>query len=245
MESHRLALLEARKLYSEVARFFERKIQSNGLSPVLSEQIIGVGVAADWLRRAAEMERIEFIGSQLNDSKRSPSFVELLRFDFTWFASNAIFTRPELRDLIGKPKGTAELDQFLVLYDNASIINASAIEARLQAILAAPTSPRLPDAPAGTVVATLDAIRRKYQHTGIHGRTAKAIEAAAITGNMAGLDIPTIIYAFRNWSVHGNALDGSFGSRPRFLEFCRSLIGLLAEVHRDTAAALLVEAQAP
>jgi hypothetical protein len=70
------------------------------------------------------------------------------------------------------------------------------------------------------------------------GIAAKAVATAAGSGNVSALDLPTLLYAFRNWSVHGNALDGSFGSRPGFLRYVGILQDTLAEIHLATSTRL-------
>lgn len=235
----RLKLLNARKSYSKCANLVEGRISASDLSQSLSEQIIGIGVAADWLRKAAEMDDISFIGKQLNESEHKRSFVELLRFNFTWFGLNAIFSRPRLRDLIGQPNSISEFDDFLVLFNSATIPNANVHADELHAILAKSTSPRIPGQPPGTTVSTLYAIESKYlQHAANKGRTASYVSTAARSGNVTALNLPTLIYAFRNWSVHGAAIDGSFGTRPGFVRYVEILQDVMADVHFCTAQTL-------
>jgi hypothetical protein len=80
---HREVLLEARRGYSRCAGLLEARIRAAFLSQTVSDQIIGVGVAADWVRRVAEMEDITYLGDTLNRSPRKASFVELLRYVFS------------------------------------------------------------------------------------------------------------------------------------------------------------------
>lgn len=185
------------------------------------------------------MNNIVYVGKSLNKSKRNDSFTEVLRFSFSWFAINAIYTRAELRDIIGTTSDNGEYAQFLILYDNAALPNASARLQELRELLNAQTSPRLPNELIGKQVTTLTAIFLKYMPKPVRGKTAKAIEKAVNEGNARTLDMPTLIYSFRNWSVHGNALDGCFGSRPGFLRYVSLLEETLAEVHLCTAQTLL------
>jgi hypothetical protein len=189
-------------------------------------------------RRAAEIEDIRYLGGQLNRSSRRSSFVELVRYGFGWFGLNAIFSRAALLDLIGTPGGVGEYDAFLVLFNTASFRSRHTMETRLRELLTASTAPRLPNTPSGTAVPTLRAIQLKYTPPGQRGRTAKAFRVAAESGNVALLDLPTILYGFRNWFVHGNALDGSFGTRPGFLEYVGILQQALSDVHISTAKRL-------
>lgn len=237
-----ISLLNARKMYSQCANKLELKIRQGGLSSPLSEQVIGVGVAADWLRRATEMREIVYLGAQLNKSSRNVSFVELLRFGFSWFGINAVFARPSLLGLIGAPGGPSEFAHFRVLFDITPLPDAQAQTNDLRSLLATQVSSRLPGMPPGTLTSTIRAIQTKYlSHGQAKGRTAKMIATAAASGNLAPLDLATLLYAFRNWSVHGSALDGCFGSRPRFLRYVGILQQVLAEVHTATASQLLTK----
>jgi hypothetical protein len=235
----RQRLLEARKRYSTCAKALESKIKASGLSDVLSEQVIGVGVALDWVRRAAEMDDIVFVGDQLNRSEHKPSFVEILRFNFCWFGLNAVFSRPSLLGLFSRQSHSSEFDDFLVLFNGTPLPNALTQVAKLHNLLMKDTSPRMPYLAKGTNVPTLRAIYTKYlRHASTKGKTTRAIAAAVQTGNLTALSLPTLLYAFRNWSVHGAALDGSFGTRPGFIEYVAILQDVIADIHYSTAARL-------
>jgi hypothetical protein len=238
MNGARKTLLAARKLYSHCAAAVEKKT-ATGFTSKLSEQIVGIGIAAEWVRRAAEMDDIAYRGVFLNKSQKKSSFVELMRYGFAWYGLNAIFTRPELLHLVGTPANASEFGQFRVLFDAASLPNEAGQSAKLHAILAANTSPRLPDLAPATAVSTLQAIDAKYipAHTKTKG-ASKLVADAAAAGTITSLKLPTLLYAFRNWSVHGNALDGAFGSRPRFLEYVGVLLEVLGDVHVSTATLL-------
>ena len=162
MTPQRRRLLDARKKYSRCANLIESKIKTSGLSEVLSEQVIGTGVAVDWVRRAAEMDDVSFIGNQLDESEHKLSFIELLRFTFSWFGLNAIFSRPSLLSLFGQPSSSSEFDAFLVLFNIASLPDAPAQVAELHALLKRNTAPRMPGLQKGTIVSTLLAIQTKY-----------------------------------------------------------------------------------
>jgi hypothetical protein len=234
MIPHRDTLLQARKFYSKCANKVEKTIEAQGLTPLLSTQIIGIGVATEWIRRAAEMENIHYMGKNLNKSRSSDLFVEVLRFNFSWFALNAIFTRSELRSLFGAPSDSSEYSSFHLLYTSAMPPNAAARLKKLHLLLNAPIATRLPNT-TNDSVSTLHAIYQKYLPSNTHGRTAKAIKQAALAENANSLDMPTLLYGFRNWSVHGNTLHGCFGSHPRFYEYTSLLQETLADVHYDIA----------
>jgi len=237
--------LAARKLYSQCAKRVESNIKTAPtLTARLSEQIVGIGVACDWVRRAAEMETISFIGGNLDDSSWKPSFVEMTRFGFAWYGANAIFSRKELLDLLGTSRNTSELERFRVLWNiaiaNVPSLNAAVAshEANLRSILAHLTTPRMPDTAPGTAVMTIRAVVMKYIPPEAR-KKGKAITDAAVSGSLSALDLPILLYAFRNWAVHGNALHGSFGSRPRFQAYVETLSDIIADVHIATATSLL------
>lgn len=233
MTPHRASLLKARKLYSQCARKVESKIKIDGLTPLLSTQIIGIGIATEWVRRAAEMESIHYMGKNLNKSKSSDLFVELLRFNFSWFALNAVFTREDLLSLFGTPSDNSEYSAFHLLYTKAMPTNAAARLEKLHLLLNAPISTRMPSDTDNSSVFTLKSIYLKYLPKNIRGRTAKAIQQAVEQGSANSLDMPTLLYGFRNWSVHGNAFHGCFGSHPGFYEYTCLLQETLADVHCD------------
>ena len=253
MNKARKTLLAARKGYSQCASLLEKRIAKTGLSAEISEQIVGIGVAGEWVRRAAEMERITYVGDQLNRSQRQAALVELLRYGFAWFALNAVFTRPALLTVIGSAASTrlgskpqtslggraSEFEQFLRLFQLAPLPERAEQTRKLHELLARPTTPRLPDRPSGTSVPTLSALHTKYLPRTARGVTGRAVADAATSGSVNTLDLPTLLYAFRNWAVHGNALDGAFGTRPGFLTYVGVLVDVLAEVHVSTASELL------
>ncbi|MGO8900091.1 MAG: hypothetical protein ACLQU5_17315 [Isosphaeraceae bacterium] len=244
MTQTRSKLLTARKTYSLCAARVEAQIKSsNRLTPSLSERIVGIGVACEWTRRAAELEAITFIGNHLNQSPWTPSFIEMMRYGFAWFAINAIYTRDELLHLIGRPMPDKELERFKILFTAAAMPAAVVLarESSLRSILGEQTTPRLPGVAPGTAVTTLHAINEKYvpMNARKRGASAQLLTTAVATGHFGNIDLPTLLYSFRNWSVHGNVLHGSFGGRPRFSLYLEQLLESLAEVHLGTANALL------
>lgn len=227
----------ARKVYSQCANKVEKHIAVQGLTSLLSNQVVGIGIATEWIRRAAEMDNIHYVGKNLNKSKSNELFVELLRFNFSWFALNAVFTRNELLSLFGTPCDQSEYSAFHLLYTSAMPLNAAVRLRKLHLLLNTPITTRLPNTNNHSV-STLEAIHLKYLPGNIRGRTATAISQAVRTGSANSLDMPTLLYGFRNWSVHGNTLHGCFGSHPGFYEYTCLLQETLAEVHYDIAKKL-------
>lgn len=236
MEPHRNNLLEARKTYSACANKIEQLITAQGLTPELSTQIIGIGIACEWLSRASGMEEIKYIGKIKQKSKTNDLFLELLRFNFSWFAVNAIYGRKELLNLFGTPYRDTEYFKFKLLCDTASLPNAPTRLIRLNNLLNQPVTTRLPNGNNNSV-STLEAIFLKYLPP-INSTIYADIEQAVQQGNDNSLDMPTLLYSFRNWSVHGSTLHGCFGSRPGFSEYVCLLQETLAEVHKETATKL-------
>jgi hypothetical protein len=178
----------------------------------------------------------------MDDSKRARSFNEIIRYTFSWSGINAIFSRNELLHLLGTPKSDSELDRFRVLFQTAALpaTDISNREELLHAFLSTQTITRLPLTPHGTAVSTLQAINIKYIPPSARKKgIGKRIDEAANSGNFSALDLPTLLYAFRNWSVHGNPLDGGFGGRAKFNLFLDTLNETLAEVHLKMASVLL------
>jgi len=237
MTPHRDTLLKARKVYSQCANKVEQSIAAQGLTALLSNQVIGIGVATEWVRRAAEMDNIHYMGKNLNKSKSNDLFIELLRFNFSWFALNAIFTRNDLLSLFGTPSDHAEYSAFSLLYTSAVPPNATVRLQKLHLLLNTQITTRLPST-SNHSVSTLEAIYLKYLPNNIRGRTARAMQQAVEAGNANSLDMPTLLYGFRNWSVHGNTLHGCFGSHPGFLKYASLLQETLADVHYETARKL-------
>lgn len=237
---HRVTLFRARKAYSECARKVEESIKAQGYTASLSNKVIGIGVAAEWVRRAAEMDSIHYIGKNLNESKKSDLFIELLRFNFSWFALDAIFSRKDLLSLFAPLPNPcdSEYSKMSHLYTRAVPPNETVRLDKLYGLLNTTITTRLPDT-SNDSVSTLKAISLKYLPNNIKGHVAKLVKQAVQTENTECLKIPELLYLFRNWSVHGNALPGCFGSHSRFLEYASLLQETLADVHYGTATKLM------
>jgi hypothetical protein len=242
LQGARKTLLLAGRQYSQCAKLVEAKsTKKSTLSSVDMAQLVGLGVASDWTRRAACMDDITFVGKIMNASSRTPGFVELMRFNFAWSGMNAIFGRDELLSLITKPV-QHELPRFRSVY-NASKLDPATVTTRLivvHDILSTKIRPRLPGLPAGTEVSTLQAIASRHFPAGILSTgIAKAISEAIKSQNLAPLDLPLLIYALRNWSVHGNTLDSSFRGLPKFRAYVDTLLETIADVHLAASGIIL------
>ncbi|MEY4530386.1 MAG: hypothetical protein RLZZ156_1107 [Deinococcota bacterium] len=242
MKPNQQILLKARKDYSSCAGLLEKQITQVGLTEKLNDQIIGIGIAADWLRKAAEMESIRYLGDTLNESKRKSSFIEIMRFSFSWFALNALFSRDEIVMFFSTKYEKSEFENFKQLFNASGMTQTRRgyFEKELHTLLQQITSPRLPNEPSGKSVTVLYALNQKYVPKNAKNySTAKKINDAAATNSLTSLDLPTLIYAFRNWAVHGNALDGAFGGKPRFEKYIELINCALGEIHVGIANNLL------
>ena len=81
-----------------------------------------------------------------------------------------------------------------------------------------------------------------FKYTLAHEQTrelGKKLSAAASSGSYAALDLPTLIYATRNWNVHGVLLSSAFrGTRKKFNLWITSANLALAMILQGATAAL-------
>lgn len=239
----RTNLRRAGKAYGACAAQVEKKIApTKPLSQALSEQAVGLGIASHWVRRAADMTTIEYVGSPAIGAAAKTGFLEIVRFGFAWSAIDAIFTRPALATALGLGATSSELQSFTSLYNlgsgTARATSRTRSLATLHSILNIQTTTRIPGYTGKQTVATITAIHAKYMPKVAKGVVGKSVANAALAGNASSLTLPALIYAFRNWSVHGNSLGGAFDSLPGFMLYTETLLECLADVHIDTAAQL-------
>jgi len=86
----------------------------------------------------------------------------------------------------------------------------------------------------------LEVIYFKYTVTREQSRgVGRKLLRAAITGNYRHLDLPTLIYATRNWNIHGVLLSSSFrGTRKKFNVWIDTVNIALARILEGAAVAL-------
>jgi hypothetical protein len=140
-----------------------------------------------------------------------------------WTATNALFSRGEILKLIDpSASGTgSELERFKILFKGASLApgDEQAYVKLLHTLLALPMHVKhFPWASVNSPPTLLEVIYYKY--TVAHEQTkgvGKKLLLAATTSNYSLLDLPTLIYATRNWNIHGVLLSSSFrGTRKKF-----------------------------
>lgn len=241
----RVRLESAGKTYG----FCARAVQSKSVSPLSptaneSELLIGFGIASDWVRRAAALEPLNYDKRLMNKSTKSPAVSEMIRFTMAWSGLNALFARPAVVSLFGGTGATSELGLFSYFVANSGMSSTAiqAYEGALRAILSAPVKSTVPGHPVGTVLPSLQVLHEKftpqpYRNKGI----GKKIQTAIASGNYSGLDLATIVYAMRNWSVHGGLIGSSFRSVPRFNAFIGNILAATADVHVGVSKELLAK----
>lgn len=224
-------LRAAGKTYSACAKRTATRAGVSGKA----ERLIGFNVASEWARRAGALMTMTYKGNLMNHSTRSRLVTETDRFQFQWTALNAIFGRPSILALVGpkgrRPRGV-EMGQFRLVVEAAGV-PAADVAARTKAprnLLASPMSDG---------VTTLAALHTRHLMQLAGKATADTIARAARSGSFASLDLPILIYAARNWFVHGVMTDAAFHSPGKFRAFVDTLNEALASVHQHAAAKLL------
>lgn len=186
-----------------------------------AELQIGLGTAADWLNWASRLRGLDFSSSIKRGSPRSASYLESTRFTYAWTAANAIFSRNHVMRHLDKGKlPTSELDRFRLLYWHASIplADEASFLAPLHSTLDSIRQPNQFPWASLAAIRVIDLIYHKYTPDTYKGKghAAKAVEAVVVGGNpVSSLDLPTVIYAARNWTVHGSLVDSSFRGAPK------------------------------
>jgi hypothetical protein len=230
----------------QCAKTVEGKRGSSGLTPLEYERIIGFGIACDWLGWARHLLSLNYSSKGRSQSDRAYGLSELTRFTFMWTATNALFARSSIIELLDPSAGTkaSELERFRVLFHHCGLPphDASALAATLHSVLALPMHVQyFPWAPVNSPPTILEVIYFKY--TVAHEQTrglGKKLFRAATTKNYHALDLPTLIYATRNWNIHGVLLSSSFrGTRKKFNIWIDTVNMGLARVLEGTAIALL------
>lgn len=231
------------------AKTFDRcsgitKANATSGAPTISEyeQIVGFGVACDWLKWSHSLHSLKYSNKRQAKSDRAYGLQELTRFTFLWTAANALFSRPAIIHLLDKTTGAnaSELECFRVLFDHSSISvsEASSLEAVLHKVLSSEMHVKhFPWPTRSSTITTLDVIFSKYtvarqQQMGL----GKKLSQAAKTGSYSKLDLPSLIYVTRNWNVHGVLISSSFrGPRKKFNVWIDTVNYALARVLEGSA----------
>jgi hypothetical protein len=230
-----------------------RALQSSRGSASLTigqyEQVIGIGTAFEWSRRAWLLSEIGFGTSRQQRNARKMGADELCEttlFAYIWIALNAIFARPSLLGILDPASHAArsEIDRFRVVL-NAAALSPSEISAAhatlisvLNLTVKADNFPWLPTStPTVAQVIYYKYTSAEEQNRGVGKRLGLAIAA----GNLSTLDLATLIYAYRNWTVHGVTLSSSLrGSKARSKRYVDTINRASTQVLTGAAKKLLL-----
>jgi hypothetical protein len=238
-------LERATRGFGQCAKAVNTKAASTGLTHPEYQRLIGLGIASDWVRWAQILQTIRYSARRRSTEDREHGLNELTRFTFMWTATNALFARSAIIELL-EPSAvtkTAELERFRVLvkYCGLTTAEVTGFENTLHSLLMLPMHVQyFPWAPANSPPTILEVIYFKYTlpREQTLGLGKKMLEAAT-TNNYSKLDLPTLIYAHRNWNIHGVLLSSSFrGPRKKFNIWIDTINTALARILEGTATAL-------
>jgi hypothetical protein len=259
-------LRQARSLLKRCAeKISSRKTNTNWLSDVDREMLIGFGTAHDWIRWAVSLRDLQFQRSE-ERSERKAGITEWVRFNQIWTATNALFAKESILSLIpsfqsmtnAQRKNISRSDgkQFEQIYKFASVnqnlatdclvklnnllsmrCEAQGVEGIFEEKRHAYPMPAYPMPKLKPLPTMWEVIFHKYltptdQTRGLGKEIMMALQAQ----KMPRVDGPTLIYATRNWAVHGVLLTSFFrGSRQKFMIYIDNITLLLSAVVRGSA----------
>ena len=239
-------LTTARHLFRRCAQKLEAtRVTGASLPQFQREMQVGFGLCADWQRWAAALDYLSFSTRSEERSSRAQGLTETTRFSYIWTGANSLFSRDSILKRAVAPRALpAQLDEarrFRILYDFAQLPPAlvTAEHALLNKILSMQCQAQpLPGAPVKPSYTMWEVIFYKYIVPNERRRgVGRSIATALAAGHLPTLDAPAIIYAARNWNVHGVLISSSFrGSRQKHMTFVDSITLLLSEVLARVAA---------
>jgi len=113
----------------------------------------------------------------------------------------------------------------------------------LHTLLQKPTAAYVPGFPLGTTHTVLKALHFKYTPIQYQNMaTGKKVATAINSGNLTGLDLPTLMYLMRNWMVHGGIVSSNFRSTSGFDKYVGAVNETLSLVHLHLAQQLVLKA---
>jgi hypothetical protein len=239
------ALAHAASCLGQSAKAVNSNAASTGLTPLEYERLLGFGTSCDWVGWARYLLSISYSDKRRSASDRAYGLNELTRFTFMWTATNALFARSSIIELLEPASGskTSELERFRVLFRNCSlpVADAATFEGTLHSLLALPMHVQyFPWAPANRPPTILEVIY--FKHTVAHEQArglGKKMLWAATNQDYRHLDLPTLIYATRNWNIHGVLLSSSFrGTRKKFNIWIDTINLALSRILEGSSVAL-------
>lgn len=237
--------LDAAHSLSSSATVLRNREGTSGVTVQGQEQILALGIAADWLRWSSSLSKICFRRVRKQSRERIDGMEELTRFYYAWTAANALFGRPTLLTVLdptSKPEDS-ELIKFTVLYSHANALNAISgdyINTLHRILFSHIQVTRFPWQPGITSTPILDVIYRKYSDPCQYKRgNYKTIAKALSTNTPTLLDLPLIIYLTRNWTLHGSLLNsGLRGPKEKFGLYIDTVNQALADIMLGAAKAI-------
>lgn len=238
-------LKRASKSLGQCAKAITAKSSGTSLSAPEYEVLIGLGIALDWIKWARDLDTLTYNSPQRESSERAYGTTELTRFTFMWTATNALFSRGSILKIID-PTTTgngSELERFRILFDGSLLpdVDEKTYVKNLHALLALPMHVQhFPWIPVNSPPTLLEVIYFKYTvaHEQNRGLGKKLLQAAT-SGNYHALGLATLIYATRNWNIHGVLLSSSFsGTRKKFNIWIDTINLALAKILEGTAIAI-------
>nr|WP_123784786.1 hypothetical protein [Pirellula staleyi] len=219
------------------------------LTTVQYEKVVGIGIAFEWSRRAWLLSELRFGSSSQKRNGRKLGATELCettRFTYMWIALNALFARPSLLSLLDPTAQAArsELDRFRMMLNSARLTQSEISAAHMTLISILTTAVNVKSFPWQTagIPTVAEVIYHKYtspdeQNRGVGKRLGLAITA----GNLSTLDLASLIYAFRNWTVHGATLSSSLrGTKARSRRYLDTINSVTSAILVGAAKKLLL-----
>lgn len=217
------SLTRSAKLFGQCAKVIESHIAGTPFSSIEYERIIGFGTACDWINWAKHLQKLSYVNKRRNRSERAHAMNEITRFTFIWTAVNAIFARSEIMKTLEPTFSdrTSELERFRLLFNHSGMLPSEIAGSQtiLHSLLSQPMHVKqFPWTSFNTPPTVLEVIYFKYTTAKEQGRgIGTRLSTAARTGNYVNLDLPVLIYANRNWNIHGVLLSSFFrGTRKKF-----------------------------
>lgn len=231
-----LHLIEARKTLGECAR--KVAARRTPLRVATNDQLIlGIGTAKDFVRWAATLSDLDFSSKSERNATRKPSITESIRFKLLWTASDALFSKDAILSLSGATTlPDKELPRFEILYSMARIdppaerkcVQTITNFLGMRCAASGVSSALYP----GDLPVMWEVIDQKYSSTlhKIQGLNRK-IRLALQANTVPSLSGPELLYANRNWAVHGMLLSSFLrGTREKFLIYIDAVLDLLGRV---------------
>ena len=250
------------------AKISARRSGTRSLSESEREMVVGLGTAKDWIRWATALKDLSFSTKTERDSARRQGITEAVRFNQLWTATNALFAKDSILAFAALPLALStnvkksEPKRFQVLYNSAGVdacfqctclktlsalLSMECRSAGLIGVLKADSTPTIWEIIFWKYMRPEDRRRSigKVIGTALDKATAENAKSGKANRRdqpMPVADGPMLIYAARNWAVHGMLLTSFFrGSRQKYITFIDNITLLLSAVLDGAARNLLTK----